>query len=90
MFGTNFIKYLTDIRAHFTIKNRIAKKKCYVSITIRPIIFLRALWGHRASDIHPSFVLGLRLMSRSIIICKKDNGDPGSPKNRAKDNFVLS
>ena len=27
MFGTNFIKYLTDIRAHFTIKNRIVKNK---------------------------------------------------------------
>ena len=47
------------------------------------------MWSHRASDIHPSFVLGLRPMSRSIITCKKDNGDPGNPKNRAEDNFVL-
>ena len=40
---SNFIKYLTDIRAHFTIKNRIAKKKSYISITIRPIIFFKSI-----------------------------------------------
>ena len=45
--------------------------------------------SHRVSDIHPSFVLGLRPMSRSIITCKKDNGDPDNPKNHADDNFVL-
>ena len=27
MFVPNFIKYLTDIRAHFTTQNRIAKNK---------------------------------------------------------------
>ena len=37
------------------------------------------LWGHRASDIHPSFVLGLR----AIIICKKDNGDHGNPEKKS-------
>ena len=47
------------------------------------------LCGHRASDIHPSFVLDLKPMPRSIITSKKDNGDPGNPKNRAKDKFVL-
>ena len=38
----NFIKYLTDIRGHFTIKNKIAKNKV-VSITIRPIIFFKSI-----------------------------------------------
>ena len=47
--------------------------------------FFMMLWGHRASDIHPSFVLGLR----AIIICKKNNGDHGNPENHAKDNSVL-
>ena len=47
------------------------------------------LWGHRASDIHPSFVLGLRPMPRPIITCKKHNGDHGNPKNYAEDNSVL-
>ena len=41
---SNFIKYLTDIRAHFTIKNRIAKNKV-VSITIRPIILFKSIIG---------------------------------------------
>ena len=40
---SNFIKYLVNIRAHFTIKNRIAKKKGYISITIRPIIFFKSI-----------------------------------------------
>ena len=38
----NFIKYLTDIRAYFTIKNRIAKNNV-VSITIRSIIFSKSI-----------------------------------------------
>ena len=33
----HFIKYLTNLRAHFIIKNRIAKNK--VSIYIKPIFF---------------------------------------------------
>ena len=33
----HFIKYLTNLRAHFIIKNRIAKNK--VSISIKPIFF---------------------------------------------------
>ena len=45
--------------------------------------------GHKASDIHPSFVLGLRPMPRPIITCKKDNGDHGNPENYAEDNSVL-
>ena len=40
----NFIKYLTNIRTHFAIKNRIAKNKV-VSITIRPIIFFKSIIG---------------------------------------------
>ena len=43
------------------------------------------VWGHRASDIHPSFVLGLR----PIITCKKNNGDHDNPENHAEDNSVL-
>ena len=43
------------------------------------------MWGHRASDTHPSFVLGLRPMTRPIITCKKDNDDHDNPKNRAED-----
>ena len=39
-----FIKYVTDIRRHFTIKNRIAKNKV-VSITIKPIIFFKSIIG---------------------------------------------
>ena len=41
--------------------------------------------GHRASDIHPSFVLGLR----PIITCKKNNGDHDNLENHAEDNSVL-
>ena len=42
---SNFIKYLTNIRAQFTIKNRITKKKSYISIIIRPIIFFKNIIG---------------------------------------------
>ena len=35
----HFIKYLTNLRAHFIIKNRIAKNK--VSISIKPIFFFK-------------------------------------------------
>ena len=48
------------------------------------------MWGNRVSDIHPSFVLGLRPMPRPIITFKKDNGDHGNPENYAEDNSVLS
>ena len=41
---SNFIKYLTDIIAHFTIKNRIAKNKV-ISIIIRPIFFFKSIIG---------------------------------------------
>ena len=41
---SNFIKYLTNIRGHFTIKNKITKNKV-VSITIRPIIFFNSIIG---------------------------------------------
>ena len=41
--------------------------------------------GFRASDIHPSFVLGLR----PIITCKKNNGDHDNLENHAEDNSVL-
>ena len=30
------------------------------------------MWGHRARDIHPSFVLGPRPMLRPIITWKKE------------------
>ena len=41
----NFIKYLLNIRAHFTIKNKIVKNKA-VSKTIRPIfIFFKSIIG---------------------------------------------
>ena len=37
----HFIKYLTNLRAHFIIKNRIAKNK--VSISIKPIFFFKSI-----------------------------------------------
>ena len=40
----NIFKYLTDIKAHFTIKNRIAKNKV-VSITIRLNFFFWSIIG---------------------------------------------
>ena len=35
----NFIKYLTDIRAHFTIKNKIAKNKVISLLLLDPFFF---------------------------------------------------
>ena len=37
----HFIKYLTNLRAHFIIKNRIAKNK--VSISIKPKNFFKSI-----------------------------------------------
>ena len=37
----HFIKYLTNLRAHFIIKNRIAKNK--VSISIKPNFFFKSI-----------------------------------------------
>ena len=37
----HFIKYLTNLRAHFIIKNRIAENK--VSISIKPNFFFKSI-----------------------------------------------
>ena len=37
----NFIKYLTDIRAHFTIKNKIAKNKVISLLLLDQLFFLK-------------------------------------------------
>ena len=42
----NFIKYLTDIRAHFTIKNKIAKNKIISLLLLDQLFFLRASLGN--------------------------------------------
>ena len=42
----NFIKYLTDLRAYFTIKNKIAKNKVIsLLLAIRPILFFKSIIG---------------------------------------------
>ena len=56
---------------------------------LRILFITKVLWGHRANDIHPSIVLGLRPMPRPIITCKKINGDLGNPEDIAEDNSVL-
>ena len=38
----NFIKYLIDIRAHFIIKNKIAKNKVISLLLLNQLFFLRA------------------------------------------------
>ena len=43
----------------------------------------------KPSDIHPPFVLGLRPMPRSRIVCEEDSGNHSDLENRAEDNPVL-
>ena len=43
------------------------------------------LWGHRAGNIPPSFVLGLRPMPRLIITYEEDRGNHDNPKNGAEE-----
>ena len=43
----------------------------------------------KPSDIHLPFILGLRPMPRSKIVCEKDSGNHGDLENRAEDNFIL-